>query len=417
MNILYVTSSCPYGAGETFILPELEELRRRGHGLRVVPTLPRGAVLHREAAAVLEFTALAPLFGVQVARDALLETVRAPARVWRAFRLLLTPRPLHLLKNLSVFPKGLWLARYARRWGAQRIHAHWAATSASLALVASEVSGIPWGLTAHRWDIVENNLLTRKAQRAMFTRFISESGLALARARGLSGSAGSVVLHMGTRLPARPPGARPAHAESGLRLLCPANLLPVKGHRYLLEALSLVRGYPVELWLAGQGELASVLRQQARQLGLGPRVRFLGHVPHDELLRLYEGGEVDAVVLPSVDLGGGLHEGIPVALLEGMAYGLPVLSTTTGGIPELLSGGAGLLVPPQDPAALAQAIVALHTRPELRRALGEAGQRRVREEYAIEAVVDRLEQYLQGGTRAAGGRVQPRRPGLQGGQP
>ena len=54
-----------------------------------------------------------------------------------------------LLKNLAVYPKGLWLARLAREWRADHIHAHWAATTATMALVASEFSGIPWSFTAH----------------------------------------------------------------------------------------------------------------------------------------------------------------------------------------------------------------------------------------------------------------------------
>ena len=63
---------------------------------------------------------------------------------------------------------------------------------------------------------------------------------------------------------------------------------------------------------------------------------MLGTVPHAELLGLYRERAVDCVVLPSVDLGAGVHEGLSVALIEAMAYGIPVISTTTGGLPELL---------------------------------------------------------------------------------
>ena len=71
---------------------------------------------------------------------------------------------------------------------------------------------------------------------------------------------------------------------------------------------------------------------------------------------MYREGRVGMVVLPSVDLGNNLHEGIPVALIEAMSYNIPVVGTHTGGIPELLEGGAGLIVPDKDPAALADAI-------------------------------------------------------------
>jgi glycosyltransferase involved in cell wall biosynthesis len=90
------------------------------------------------------------------------------------------------------------------------------------------------------------------------------------------------------------------------------------------------------------------------------------------------------VVLPS------LHEGIPVSLIEAMAYGVPVVSTFAGGTPELLERGAGLLVPPEDPLALADAIERLVRDPELRKQLGETGRRRVEDSFAVEKVVAEL---------------------------
>jgi len=147
----------------------------------------------------------------------------------------------------------------------------------------------------------------------------------------------------------------------------------------------------VELWLAGEGELRLIVEEQAKNLGLTDRVRFLGYMPHEELLRVYEEGKIDAVVLPSVDLGDGLNEGIPVALMEAMAFGIPVVSTQTGGIPELLGGGAGLLVPPKDPEALAAVIRKLFEDQALAKEVGLAGQRRVQEDFAVEQVIARLE--------------------------
>jgi len=114
-------------------------------------------------------------------------------------------------------------------------------------------------------------------------------------------------------------------------------------------------------------------------------------------MRIYEKGEVDVVVLPSTDLGDGVHEGIPVSLMEAMSYGIPVISTTTGGIPELLGSEAGLLVPERDPLALAEAIEHLARDPSLCRRLGESGRRKVREEFSVEKVVDELIRRFQSG--------------------
>ena len=126
-----------------------------------------------------------------------------------------------------------------------------------------------------------------------------------------------------------------------------------------------------------------LLRMVAEQ-GLSDAVSFLGQLRHDELLRLYDEGKVDCVVLPT------LHEGIPVSLIEAMGYGIPVVSTTVGGIPELLRSDAGLTVPPKDSAALAEALDRLTKDPVLQMRLAEMGRKRVIEEFAVERVVSEL---------------------------
>jgi glycosyltransferase involved in cell wall biosynthesis len=392
MRILYVTTSLPYGPGEAFIIPEIKALLRRGHEVRIAPRSPRGPVVHGDAAPLVPLTVRQPLASGAVLRAALAEAGRHTGRAAAALGALGASRsPLVRLKNLAVFPKGLWLARLARQWHATHIHAHWAAATASVALVASAVSGIPWSFTAHRFDIVANNLLALKVQKATFARFISQSGMEMARALGIDGlDAKGCVLHMGVDLPTDCPGG--AAGTDPMVLLCPANLLPVKGHKYLIDAVALLkeRGRRVSLWIAGQGELRERLERQVAEAGLGGEVRFLGQLSHAELLGLYEEGRVGVTVLPSIDLGNGEHEGIPVALIEAMGHGVPVVSTTTGGIPELLEDGAGLLVPPQDECALAEAIERLLDDPRLRADLGCAGRQRVVEEFATEAVVAEL---------------------------
>lgn len=399
MRLVYVTSSLPHGLGEAFILPEVLELGRQGHEVWVVPMHPRGRIVHAEALQLGERAVVQRLLSLEVLRGALREFLRSPVRALRALALLLTWKPRHLLKNLGVYPKGLWLGGLVRRLGVEHVHAHWAATTASMAMVAAEVSGIPWSFTAHRWDIVENNLLARKCRHASFARFISQSGLELAQRREVVCEDKARVLHMGIRLPTHvtyeAAGTKGSDGEF-LTLLCAANLIPVKGHTYLIQAIAHLvnEGKKVRLLLAGDGELRWALEAQATHLGLGGWVVFLGHVPHEKLLELYGQGRVDVFVLPSVDLGGGLTEGIPVSLMEAMSFGIPVIATETGGIPELLGDGAGLLVPPKDPEALAEAIARLATDPDLRRTLGERGRKRVEEGFSVEAVARRLAEWF-----------------------
>ena len=387
MRVVYVTQRLPFGAGETFIIPEIGALLAEGHEVMIVPLRSGEPVLHDDVDALVARTRVLPRAG-GVAAAVLLALARHPRRTISGFWRLRRTRPRRrMIANLVATAQGLWVARVARAWGADHIHAHWAHLTATLAMGASTASGIPWSFTAHRYDVVLNNLLDQKLRSARFGRFIAREMLAVAgRLVGPGAMSRAVVLHMGVPLP-------PAPLEDGSErpqpvVLCPAKLVPVKGHRHLLDAAASLaaRGLAFELWLAGDGPEADGLARRADQLGLAGRVRWLGLVPHAELLRLYGERRVDCVVLPSLDLGGGLHEGISVALIEAMAHGVPTIATRTGGLAELLGGGSGVLVPPADAGALADALERVLRSATLRSQLARAGRRRVEEEFDVVAI-------------------------------
>jgi glycosyltransferase involved in cell wall biosynthesis len=166
-----------------------------------------------------------------------------------------------------------------------------------------------------------------------------------------------------------------------------ARLVPAKGHRYLLEAMAGLRAeFPrLRLLFLGDGEARATLEAQRDALGLAGSVFFAGSV--GGVLPLLTG--CDLFVLPS------LWEGMPVALLEAMAVGLPVLATRVDGTPEVITDGeTGLLVPPRDPGALADGLRRLLTDDALCARLAAAGQAHVRAAYDIETLVDRYLEVL-----------------------
>ena len=149
--------------------------------------------------------------------------------------------------------------------------------------------------------------------------------------------------------------ATPAAAGTRVQLLCVASLTPRKGHRVLLDALSELRDRDWRLACAGDlrrdpATAASVERQIDR-LRLGKRVSLLGELDGASLARCYE--RADIFVLAS------FFEGYGMALAEALAYGLPIVSTTGGAIPETVPSPAGVLVPPGDDRALARALARL----------------------------------------------------------
>jgi len=108
------------------------------------------------------------------------------------------------------------------------------------------------------------------------------------------------------------------------------------------------------------------------------------------LLELYANNEVDCVILPSIVMDKGEHEGIPVSLMEAMAFKIPVISTNTGGIPELLDNDAGIMVEQKNSYKLAEAIETLIKDEGLRMKLGESGYNKVMEEFSLPNIVTKL---------------------------
>ncbi|MCT7655671.1 glycosyltransferase [Oceanimonas sp. NS1] len=238
------------------------------------------------------------------------------------------------------------------------IHAHWLTTSSTLAMVTSRLTGISWSATAHRGDIVANNLLSQKFKSALLGLY--QEVVLNWRVNGQKFCDSKVrLLHLGVELSEAETILRSNADElRPVKILCPANLIPVKGHEFLLKSLSVVKHKTkVKLLIAGDGPLRDKLEKLVSDYCLAEMVTFCGHVPHSVIMGWYKSRHVDIVVLPSQDLGGGLHEGIPVSLMEAMAYKIPVVSTMTGGIPELLvkdnNDLYGDLVSPTDHEGLA----------------------------------------------------------------
>jgi colanic acid/amylovoran biosynthesis glycosyltransferase len=216
----------------------------------------------------------------------------------------------------------------------------------------------------------------------------------MAKRIGIGPAPNARVLVMGVALPPhveRRDGPWPI-------VVCPARLVEVKGHRFLLEAWRILRsrGIHGELWLAGDGELRPQLESCVRSFGLIHSVKFLGTLAHEDLLRIYREVPVSAVVLASTDLGNGVHEGIPVALIEAMGHGIPVIATNTGGTPELVKPGTGLLVPAGDTVALADAIQNLLHDKSLLRQFGDSAREHVVNTHDVVRVTSELAGALAG---------------------
>lgn len=268
------------------------------------------------------------------------------------------------------------LARLLRRRRADVLHTHTLAAANALARLAGAAARVPVISHLH----IENHF--RPATRRLLSGLDNTTARLAARLIAVSESTkrayerqgyprGRIeVVYNGVDLPANGPNRRNELPRIGEI----ARLCDVKGQRELLHALA--RLPDARLVLAGRdleqgGAFQDALERESERLGIRERVEF-GF--HDDVPALLE--TLDVVALPS------WTEGLPLVLLEAMARGRPVVATPVGGTPEVVTDGeTGLLVPPRDPEALAEALRRVLDDRDLARRLGEAGRERVAQRF------------------------------------
>ena len=393
MKLFFITAQTPWGRGETFILEEMLEVKRQGVDLLIVPRNPSKEVFHEDSKELLENTFWSPVTNLKII-NVFLSELLTKISLWRILLSIIqhSRGPWVLLKNLAVFPKSIVVARVIKKEGFDHIHAHWGSTTATMGYVISKITGIPWSFTLHRWDIKENNMLKEKAKSARFVRCISEYGKnELIEITGREYQKKIKVIHMGVKIPENISEFQ--KTRELFTIVVPANLLEVKGHKYLVEACSIlvkesVRNFQCIFY--GDGPFRAKLGNLIEERALTNYMKIPGVIPHKKLIEMYKNRKVDLVVLPSINTKKGEHEGIPVSLMEAMAYGIPVISTNTGSIPKLLSDGAGIMVQEKSSTELAEAILKLVNDEDLTLQIAIKEYNKISREFNVENTTEKL---------------------------
>jgi colanic acid/amylovoran biosynthesis glycosyltransferase len=391
VRLAFVSSGLPFGRGDMFLEPEFRRLPRYGVDPAAIPMRKFPGL---SAPSVLDRTIAHPLIDRRVlvgaARTVRQHPVDAIAAVLTVLR---TRRLRDLVRNLAAVPKAFWLADLVTREGVDHIHAHWAGPPSTAAMLASDITGVPFSLTAHAVDIAANNLLARKCERAQFVRFIATEMMDLAR-RTEPGADESrwVLLHLGVEVV--PQWSEPGPSHDPPVLLMVARLDPGKRHWFALAALRRLhdRGCPARLLVVGDGGEAGAVRVEVDRLGLGSDVDLLGQLPHDDLLKLLSAHEADAVVLPSEG------EGIPVSLMEALAAGVPAVACDVGGVAELLGEDRGVLVGVDDLDGFVAGVERVLTDLDERRRLARRGRAHVESEFSADMTAGRFCALVQAAT-------------------
>ncbi len=386
---------------ETFVQREIEGLAALGHrpklwALRAAPgadSWNRCGATDAEAAAVApkELSVLPSPFSFRTASARIAAFASSPARFLDAGMALITGasrEPRTFLPALVRADAAYPLARALRREGVTHLHAHFGFVPSTVAWLASRLSGVPYSVSVHAWDVFANrSMIPEKllAARRVVTctryarRFLLERYPSLRPER-------IVCVHHGLDLERW--AALPMPAGDGTRVLAVGRLVPKKGFGVLLRAFARARasfakqGRKMSLTLVGDGPERPRLETLARALGLGESLVLTGALSPPDVRR--EMARAHMLVAPSVRGARGDLDGLPNVILEAMASARPVVASRISGIPEaVVDGRTGLLSPAGDDEALARDIVRLARDRELALRGAAAGRRRVEERLSL----------------------------------
>lgn len=294
--------------------------------------------------------------------------------------------PQFLVKSLIFFPKSIYLAAWLKKKGVTHIHAYWATYPTSAAVVASELTGIPFSFTGHAHDIyVDVTHLAEKMRRATFvsTCTTKNRSYLLSLAPGLAPEK-VVVNYHGLTLDHFTTNGKKRNAV--FQILSVGTLQYYKGFNYFLNALQALKdkGLSFHADIVGGGPLESDLKKHIQLLGLESYVSMTGPLRQAEVLPYYK--KADLLILMAQPEW---HWGIPNVLIEALAAKTPVITTRFGSVEELVrEGETGLFVAPRDAQGLAAAIERLYQDEALRKELTVAGNRFVNEHFDLERNIE-----------------------------
>jgi len=248
----------------------------------------------------------------------------------------------------------------------------------------------------HGYDV---NRLPRSEGPKLYQRLFSEGqrfvvGSEFARGRIIALGAPEdriVKLPMGVDLSRFRFAERVRNCDGELRLLTVARLVEVKGIEYAIRAVASLKKkyFHLHYQIVGDGPLRMELQDLTLQLGLANNVEFRGALSQEEVIELYRHAQL--FILPSIVTASGEEENQSVALAEAQASGLPVIGTRIGGNPESIrEGESGLLVPPQNASALADAIKQLAENWQSWGQMGRVGRKHVEDRFDLEKLNDQL---------------------------
>ena len=395
-KIVYLIGTYPL-LTTTFIDREIIKLNQLGVDLRIfsIRKPPKDTPLSFSQMSLMEkVTYLLPVNIAKLLISHIYFSIVFPKRFFSTLIYLLTrnyPDLKARFKSLLHFSEGVYFAYFLRDQKVDEIHAHFLDRASVLALIAKKLLQIPYSISIHAGaDIYVNPVLLREklmeARHAVTCTHHNKNHLAKLIGTDLTEKI-AVVSHGIDPLEFQPN----PDPNAEVLILSVGQLKMRKGFLDLIEACKILRDRKVDFRceIIGNGPLFYLLEERIMRYSLENQVTLCGALPNELVVERYE--QASLFVLPCMVSENGDVDGIPNVLLEAMAMNVPVISSRVSAVPELISENKnGILVNPNSPMELTEAIVSLINSPEKRENLGKEGRKTVLENFNIERNIETL---------------------------
>jgi glycosyltransferase involved in cell wall biosynthesis len=407
MKIAYLMSRFPK-ITETFVLHEIMAIKQAGIAIDIYPLQrQKSSVIHPQARLLLNKVHFYPFISLAIIYSNLQFLWQHPVKYIGTFVEVLKATwgsANFLLGTLVFFPKAVKIAHQCQKSNVSHIHAHFANHPTMVAFVIYRLTGIGYSFTSHGSDLHKRQqMLAKKFNHCRFAVMISRYNKQFFEDKtGLDAGNKMPVIRCGVDMSAFAADDRkrlkPGDDKSDkqpINLLCIASLIEVKGHPFLLEACSILKGCGIafRLNLVGDGDKRKTIEALIKRYQLEDNVVVHGALPQPQVIDLLN--SADICVLTSYQTKSGSREGIPVVLMEAMACGKAVVASRISGIPELVEDNkTGLLANPTDPASIAKQLEVLIKDKALRTRMGQAGRAKVQSEFNLTTNIEQLIQWF-----------------------
>lgn len=339
-KILYISYNAPFGKKEIFVTRNAIRLAKSGYEIKMLTLFGDREIENKiEYEEIKKNVISQPLICFRNMINGMFISLKNFKKLKKLLKIAISDNGLKKIIN-NIFSIFIAFAAHKRYKDIKLIFVHWGTAPSTIALFLSKINNTKVILKTHRWDIYQDNLLSEKVRCFEKVIAISEKSKKDICSLIKNDECEQKIKVVINSIELNNENFYELNRSVGkeIKLVCAGNLEAVKGHIFLLDAISQIvteGDINVEVDIYGSGLLQREIKNYIDANNLNNNVTLFGHVSRARIIDKYKQGYYDIFVHPSIVTTDGEFEGVPNAVLEAMAYGIPIIATNTGSINEI----------------------------------------------------------------------------------